>query len=391
MNVWEPNPHDQGLMDPAYYHWQASLIWGENLENVKVLGPGTLDGRALTKSSKVPEGIGDKAVALKLCKNVEIRNLNIREGGHYAILATGCEDVIVDNVTIETSRDGLNFSQCRIVTVEHCHIDSVRYEDGQPAGGDDAIKLGSDLSLGETLPSSNITVRNCSLASGCNAMQFGTETVGAFENIRFENIRIHRAGKAGIGITSNDGSDIRNIHFKNIEMEKTFLPIFIKISDVARVPEGTYSRGSICDVTLENIVASDCYSYLRDAEMTSVIWGKPETPIENLLLKNVRITAKGGHPVSEASSDPPENDERMPRKVGDIPAYGCYLRHVKNIRFQDCRFGFERNDDRPALTIDRGEGVNLEGCELEKGDDCPDALVIRGDSKVKVAETGESP
>ncbi|MHC4313700.1 MAG: right-handed parallel beta-helix repeat-containing protein [Planctomycetota bacterium] len=49
---------------------------------------------------------------MKLCKNVEIRNLNIRQGGHYAILATGCEDMLIDNVTIKTSRDGLNLSQC---------------------------------------------------------------------------------------------------------------------------------------------------------------------------------------------------------------------------------------------------------------------------------------
>ena len=206
MNAWEPNPNDKGLMDPAYYHWQASLIWGENLKNVKIYGPGTLEGAALTRSSKVKKGTGDKGIALKLCKNVEIRNLNIEKGGHYAILATGCEDVLIDNVTINTGRDGLNLSQCKDVLVANCHIDAVRYEDGRPAGGDDAIKLGSDLSLGKARPCENITVRNCFLASGCNTLQFGTETIGSFKNIRFENIRILRAGKAGISITSNDGS-----------------------------------------------------------------------------------------------------------------------------------------------------------------------------------------
>ena len=55
-------------MDPAYYHWEASLIWGKNLEKVKIYGPGTLDGSSLTKSSKVPDGKGDKAIALMLCK-----------------------------------------------------------------------------------------------------------------------------------------------------------------------------------------------------------------------------------------------------------------------------------------------------------------------------------
>jgi len=370
MDPWEHNPNDKGLMDSAYYHWEASLIWGKNLENVKIYGPGTLDGSALTRSSKVKKGTGDKGIALKLCKNVEIRNLNIRNGGHYAILATGCDNMLIDNVNIKTGRDGLNLSQCSNVLVEHCHIDAVRREEGQPAGGDDAIKLGSDLSLGRALPSENITVRNCFLASGCNALQFGTETIGSFNNIRFENIRILRTGKAGISITSNDGSVIDGIFYKNIVMEKTSVPIFIKISDVARVPKGTYKRGAIRNISLENITATDCFSYFKDRDMPSVIWGKPGSPIENISFNNVRITAKGGHRGSEASFNPEENDERFPRKVGAIPAYACYLRHVKNASFMDCSFTFEKEDGRSAVVVDDVDKIMFENCDIKKGADC---------------------
>jgi alpha-glucuronidase len=377
MDPWEPNLNDTGLMDPAYYHWEASLIWGKNLENVKIYGPGTLDGSELTKSSNVPKGIGDKGIALKLCKNVEIRNLNIREGGHYAILATGCNGLLIDNVTIKTSRDGLNLSQCSNVEVANCHIDAVRYEDGHPAGGDDAIKFGSDLSLGKVLPSENITVRNCYLASGCNTLQFGSETIGTFKNIRFENIRINRAGKAGICITSNDGSNIENIHYKDIKMEKTFAPIFIKVSDVARVPKGFYKRGSIKNITFENVTATDCYSYFRGREMPSVIWGKPNSPIENIKFNNVSITAKGGHPVSDAEIQPAENDERFPRHVGPIPAYAWYLRHVKNVTFVGCEFPFEKSDGRPAIVIDDGEQVTFDNTTLPIGSENSSRIVVR--------------
>ena len=105
--------------------------------------------------------------------------------------------MLIDNVTMKTSRDGLNLSQFSNVEVANCHIDAVRYEDGCAAGGGDAIKLGSHLSLGKARPSENITVRNCFLASGCNTLLFGSETIAPFRNIRFENIRILRAGKAG--------------------------------------------------------------------------------------------------------------------------------------------------------------------------------------------------
>ncbi len=104
--------------------------------------------------------------------------------------------------------------------------------------------------------------------------------------------------------------------------------------------------------------------------MPSVIWGKPHSPIENIEFKNVRITTKGGHPASEGSLDPAENDERFPRRVGAIGAYACYLRHVRDVRFLNCRFGFEKNDDRPALIVDDGENIAFEQCDLQKGADC---------------------
>jgi polygalacturonase len=378
MNSWEQNPNDKELMDPAYYHWEASLIWGKNLENVKIYGPGTLDGSSLTKSSKVPEGKGDKAIALMLCKNIEIRNLNIREGGHYAILATGCSDLIVDNVNIKTSRDGIDLMQCSNVEISSCHIDAVRYADGQPAGGDDAIKFVSDLSLGKSIPSENITIKNCFLASGCNAITFGSETVSGFRNIRVENVTIGSAGKAGIGITSNDGSIIENVSYKNIKMEKTFMPIFIKISDVARVPEGTYKRGKISNITFENITATDCYSYTRGGEIPSVIWGKPDSPIENIHFKNVSITAKGGNPVADASINPAENDKRFPTDIGVLPAHAWYLRNVNNLSFIDCNFLVEKSDGKPAFVINKASDLLFENTTLPAGTECSSKMSIRG-------------
>ncbi len=378
MDSWEPNPYDVNLMDRAYYHMEASLIWGKNLENINIYGPGTLDGSALTRSSKVPDGTGDKAIALKLCKNIEIRNLNIREGGHYAILASGCTHMLVDNVNIKTSRDGVNLAECSNVEITGCHIDAVRYHDGHPAGGDDAIKLGSDLSLGKAIPSENIVIRDCYLASGCNALQFGTETVAPFSNIRIENITIHRAGKAGISITSNDGSAIENVVYRNIRMDKTYVPIFIKVSDVARVPEGTYKRGSIRNITFEDITATDCYSYFRGGEMPSVIWGKPDAPIENIHFKNVSITAKGGNPDTDSRINPLENDERFPAKIGTLPAHAWYLRHVNNISFTDCKFPVEKSDGKPAFVIHNASGILFDNTTLPLGSECSSRISIRG-------------
>ena len=185
------------------------MIWGENLRNARIYGPGTLDGCALTNSAKVSDGTRIRAIALKGCKNVEIRNLNINEGGHIAMVAADCEDLLIDNVTINTSRDGINLLQCSEVEVAYCHIDAVRYEDGQPVGGGDAIKFGS-------YPSSNnnVTVHDCYLAAGGHGLQIDSKTVGPLSDYRFENIRIRQAHKADTSRTTIDG-----VHSKDMRME----------------------------------------------------------------------------------------------------------------------------------------------------------------------------
>jgi hypothetical protein len=164
-------------------------------------------------------------------------------------------------------------------------------------------------------------------------------------------------------------------------MEKTFAPIFIKVSDVARVTKGTYKRGSIRNITFENITATDCYSYFKGREMGSVVWGKPETPIESIEFKKISITAKGGHPVTDGDLNPVENDERFPEHLDVLPAYAWYLRHVKDISFTDCEFRFEKSDGRPAFVIDDTEKVVLKNTTLPIGSKCSSRINVRNQAK----------
>jgi len=132
----------------------ASLLIGIDLENVKIYGPGILNGRNST------------CITLKRCKNVEIRNLNVHSSGDSAILAEGCDGLLVDNVDIRTGGNGLDLSSCQNVTIAYCRIDAVHREYGRPIGGGEAIKV-----HGETLPSENIAVQECFLVNGRDTLQ----------------------------------------------------------------------------------------------------------------------------------------------------------------------------------------------------------------------------
>ncbi len=76
--------------------------------------------------NNLPSALGNKAIALKLCRNVLIRDITIFHGGHFAILVTGCDNLTVDNVTMDTDRDGIDIDCCRNTMVSNCRINSPR-------------------------------------------------------------------------------------------------------------------------------------------------------------------------------------------------------------------------------------------------------------------------
>ena len=152
----EPNQWDM-YQDFGHSHWQNSLIWGTGLENVSILGPGLINGKGLTKRGPGPRrpsqpgdtpvslggaqaggrpkfpvgedaprremsGLGNKAIAFKLCRNVTIRDISILQGGHFALLATGVDNLTIDNVRVDTNRDGFDIDSCRNVRVSNCSV-----------------------------------------------------------------------------------------------------------------------------------------------------------------------------------------------------------------------------------------------------------------------------
>ena len=72
----EPNPAGGAFQDYGHSHWHNSLIWGEGLENVSILGPGRIWGKGLVTGDDHPDGSGNKSISLKLCRNVTLKRLH---------------------------------------------------------------------------------------------------------------------------------------------------------------------------------------------------------------------------------------------------------------------------------------------------------------------------
>ena len=102
--------------DFGHSHWQNSLIWGIGLEDITICGPGQIYGKGLSREESRLTGAGNKAISLKLCKNVILKDFSMLRCGHFALLATGVDNLSVLNLKVDTNRDGFDIDCCKECT-----------------------------------------------------------------------------------------------------------------------------------------------------------------------------------------------------------------------------------------------------------------------------------
>lgn len=197
-------------------------------------------------------------------------------------------------------------------------------------------------------------------------IKFGTESNGGFKNITIANCVFDRS--RGIAIETVDGGVIEDIAITNITMrEVTTAPLFIRLGNRARGPEGT-PVGAIRRVIVSNLTASDV-----DPRYASIIAGIAGHPVEDVTLSNIRIVYRGGGIAEDAAIDPPEKNGAYPEPsmFGKIPAYGLFVRHAKNLRVHNVEVGFEQPEFRPAVVLHEVDGAIFDGFHAQKPDGVP--------------------
>lgn len=353
--------------DFGHTHWHNSLIWGENLSNVEILGPGTINGGGMTRSNKMANGDGDKILALKLCRNVILRDVTLAHGGHFAILATGVDNLTIDNLMIDTDRDGMDLDACRNVRVSNCSVNSPR---------DDGICLKSSYSLGFLRPTEYVTIANCCVSGytegtmldgtrrgggGTGRIKLGTESNGGFEDIAITNCVFDHC--RGLALETVDGGDLEDIVVSNLLMRAVSnSPIFIRLGGRAngpnRPPPGHLSRVFISDVVVTG----------ASTPLASIIAGIPGHEIQDVRLSNIRVETNGGGTSGQARIEPPEAISAYPEpyKMGTMPAYGFYCRHVNGLEFERIAVEFEQDDFRPAFVVEQSRHVTFDRVQARR-------------------------
>jgi polygalacturonase len=378
----EPNPTDM-YQDFGHSHWHNSLIWGENLENISILGPGTIHGKGLDRWDEPKEkqiGRGNKAIALKLCRNVIIRDITFFMGGHFCILATGVDNFTLDNVKMDTNRDGVNIDCCRNVRVSNCSVNSPN---------DDGICLKSSYGLGFARATENVTITNCQVSAydlgtflagtfkrtqqqapdhdgPTGRIKFGTESNGGFKNITISNCVFDRC--RGLALETVDGGLLEDVTITNIAMRDIVnAPIFLRLGSRMRGPEGV-PVGKLRRVNISNVLV-----YNADPRYGSIISGIPGHEIEDVSLSNIHIIYQGGGTKEQAKLTPPENENRYPEPsmFGDIPTYAFFIRHAKGINMSDIEVSYLKEDFRPPFILNDVKGADFHAISAQHIPDVP--------------------
>lgn len=362
MDLPETNPWS-AYQDFGHSHFHNALIWGENLTNVCIAGSGMIDGDGkIAQGDSVPDGQADKAISLKRCSNVAFTDFTVLHGGHFSILVNGCSNLLAARLNLLNSTGNYHRDAFNLINSSHCWISNcVIY------GSDDAMVLKSDFALGEKFINHDVCISDCEiLSTQNNATQFGSETVGDWYHVRWSNLKILGAGKAGIGITSNDGAIIDGITYDNLAMTNCACTIHIKLSDQDRPSSDPHPVGRIRNLSINNVTAVHSTLFNRTNTATIAGYGASGAtpiPIENVVLRNVNISTIGGNPSSDSSIVPAETQQWTPNSFGPNgvrPSYGWYIRHAKNISFTNCQVHFDNTDGRPALIADDVEGLKLD-------------------------------
>lgn len=320
-------------------------------------------------------GVGNKAISLKLCKNVTLSDFTIHRGGWFALLATGVDNLTIDNLKVDTNRDGFDIDGCRNVRISNCAINSPH---------DDAIVLKSSWGLGYAQACENVTITNCLVAGGwevgsmLNAkytlrnpgtgrIKFGTESNGGFKNITISNCVFDRC--QGLALEAVDGAIIDNVSISNITMREIIsLPIFIRLGDRRRMPIASASVGAIRHVNISDIVAQNLAG-----QYACIISGIPGHPIEDVRISNVRIIWPGGGTAEMAAREVPELEYAYPEPsmFGAMPSYGFFIRHVDGIDLSNISMTYLGKDVRPPFQLQNVKNAQFNHIDAPREQDVP--------------------
>ena len=392
---------EEQFQDFGITHVHNSLIRGDGVSNVAILGPGMLHGLGLDREGpgdrwharagwqsaaalgisprelalrdekeRAPIGRANKTIGLMNCRNVRLHGFTILQAGHFGVIAHGCTNMQLDGLVIDTDRDGIDIDACRDVRVVNCTVNAPK---------DDAIVLKSSYALGRAVLCEDILISGCktsgyamgSLLDGSyrasdypapdklgplGRIKLGTETNGGFRNVRISDCICTHSRGILMGIV--DGGTLEDVSVSGIILrDPVNHPLFVHHAARMRAPKGT-PVGRIRGVRFEDVTVSGAHP-----RFPCGVEGIADAPVEDVTFRNIHIAAQGGGTREDAARIPEYRRETSLEVsyLGTLPAAGFYARHARRLTIRDVSLRVAATDARPVVALRNVEGAIVDG------------------------------
>ncbi|WP_443478549.1 glycoside hydrolase family 28 protein [Novosphingobium aerophilum] len=370
-----PEPAPGLYQDFGHSHWRNSLIWGEDIEDMAIEGPGLIHGLGLTRDGPgarwkaqtgerplsmqgmserdiadlepavaAMQGLGNKAIALKRGRNIRLSGFTVLKGGHFAILATGTSALLIESLTIDTDRDGIDLDCVKDTLVRGCKVNSPN---------DDGIVVKSSLALSEPLPAENVLIRDCAVSGydmgtmldGTHGtaqhiapdrdrvtgrIKLGTESNGGYRNVVVQDCTFTRC--RGLALETVDGGVMENVVASRLTMrDVTTAPLFVRLGDRRRGPDGT-GVGAVRRVVISEIDARGI-----DPRFPATFAGLAGHPIESIEMRDIHLVYGEAGKRRDSAPAPVRQVPELagaypePSMFGVLPAWALWVRHVERL------------------------------------------------------------
>lgn len=365
----DPEPNTSNYQDFGHSHWKNSLLWGIDLKNVKIIGKGLIDGTGVLSRGGPKRGYtgpseANKALALRDCKNVELRDVSFLSCGHFALLLTGVDNLHIEGVTADTNRDGFDIDCCENVVIRNCKVNTIN---------DDAIVLKCSYALGWAKPTKNVLIEDCDVSGydvgsfldgtrttktekapdrdgPTGRIKFGTESNGGFINITVRDCRFNHC--RGLALETVDGAPLKNVKVSNLTMNDICnSPIYIRLGDRMRGPKDL-KPSLVKNIKISNITATDV-----DSRYAILIAGLDDHPVKDVKISDVSVQFRGGLTMDDYKNQRGTNsffykeggNYPEPSAHGIQPAWGISLINAENITFRNTKLTLMNPDERPMV------------------------------------------
>lgn len=358
-NLADYPPKTPAIASRVNLYCCRSLIYAEDLDEIAIEGPGTLDGNGAAFPHKEPDAYLNRPFLLRVigCRDVRVENLRMQNSGCWNQHFLACERVVVRGIRVwnysNHNNDGMDIDGCRDVLVSQCFVSST----------DDGICLKSTLDR----PCENVIISDCVISSHANAIKMGTDSSGGFVGVTIANCVVcspppdakrfcgKARGLAAGALEIVDGGRMERIAVSNVSVDGVEVPLFVRLGNRGQgwLPPGAEPQksprvGTIRDVSFANILAT------RAGPTGCSITGLPGHRIENVTLSNVTIRTEGGGKKEWSAAAVPELPDRYPESTmfGNLPAYALYCRHVEGLTLSNVKFQANQAEARQALVLD---------------------------------------